>query len=537
MMKTILIVDDIKVNLKVLEVLLTRNGYAVLSSMSAEKALFLLQERSCDLIISDIQMPEMDGIQFCRLCQLDEKLRHIPFIFYSSIQNIDQTRQLAQKVGARNVIRKPADPARLLKTISTVLAEQSCRFSLQRRRQESPPDPLPWAPVPPGREMFFDRLLENVPGIVWSLDENGDFTYISPSVERLTGFTVSRIRKMGKSGWLNRIHSADEKKIRMAYKQLFQENSPLDIVYRFECLDNRLVWFHEKSGLPYANEAKGCFRVDGLTTDISPRIQAKDRRIRIMEQDVVSIFSKGISHDLDNLLNGIVDYIQLSAMTSENLEARDRFLANALKISRSALDLNQDILLLSNKDKSVEKNSLLTRVAARTVQSLLKGSDIQYRVDMPDELWPCRVDPQLMARALEYVIINACEAVSQRKDGMIVLAFQNLSIESIEKDPDDNRSKFETDLGPGRYVRVVIQDNGCGIYDKSLHRIFYPYYSTKPRDMKKGVGLSLGLTRVIVLQHRGEMVVHSRKNHGTKVTIFLPANTEDTWNEDRSDRG
>ncbi len=78
----------------------------------------------------------------------------------------------------------------------------------------------------------------------------------------------------------------------MAYKQLFQENSPLDIVYRFECLDNRLVWFHEKSGLPYVNEAEGCFRVDGLTTDISPRIQAKDRRIRIMEQDVVSIFQK-----------------------------------------------------------------------------------------------------------------------------------------------------------------------------------------------------------------------------------------------------
>ncbi len=100
MMKTILIVDDIKVNLKVLEVLLTRNGYAVLSSMSAEKALFLLQERSCDLIISDIQMPEMDGIQFCRLCQLDEN-SGTSLYFYSSIQNIDQTRQLAQKVGAR----------------------------------------------------------------------------------------------------------------------------------------------------------------------------------------------------------------------------------------------------------------------------------------------------------------------------------------------------------------------------------------------------------------------------------------------------
>lgn len=80
-MKTILIVDDIKVNLKVLEVLLTRNGYRVLPALSAEKALVLLQDHSCDLIISDIQMPEMDGFQFCRLCQLDERSGISPLCF------------------------------------------------------------------------------------------------------------------------------------------------------------------------------------------------------------------------------------------------------------------------------------------------------------------------------------------------------------------------------------------------------------------------------------------------------------------------
>ncbi len=121
-MKTILIVDDIKVNLKVLEVLLTRNGYRVLPALSAEKALVLLQDHSCDLIISDIQMPEMDGFQFCRLCQLDEALRYIPLVFYSSARDEKHIRQQARKVGACAVIRKPADPAKLLKTIDTILA-------------------------------------------------------------------------------------------------------------------------------------------------------------------------------------------------------------------------------------------------------------------------------------------------------------------------------------------------------------------------------------------------------------------------------
>jgi CheY-like chemotaxis protein len=192
-MKKILIVDDIKVNLKVLEVLLTRNGYAVLSAMSAAKALILLQEHPCDLIISDIQMPEMDGFQFCRLCQLDEKLKSIPFIFYSSARDGKQIRQQARKVGAYTVVRKPADPAGLLKTIDIVLKD-----AMNRTMASS------------GRKRGYNRRTDPVPGAVrWTLDANGDFTNISPAVARLTGFSVDHIQEMGKSGWLDRVHPSN----------------------------------------------------------------------------------------------------------------------------------------------------------------------------------------------------------------------------------------------------------------------------------------------------------------------------------------
>lgn len=533
-MKTILIVDDIKVNLKVLEVLLTRNGYAVLSVMSAGKALLLLQDHPCDLIISDIQMPEMDGFQFCRLCKLDEKLRHIPIIFYSATKALDQVRQKALKVGAQAVIRKPADPARLLKTIHTVLVEHASRLKKRQQKGSDADHFLPGMPLFAGQKGFSDRLLETVPGIVWTLDGKGDFVYISPAVERLTGFSVSNIQKMGKSEWLNRIHSVDEKNVRMSFKRLFQENVPLDVVYRFKCLDNRFVWFHEKSGIPYENEAEGCCRVDGFITDISSRMLDQDRRMTFREQDVINIFSKGVSHDLDNLLTGIADYIQLSAMTSATPKDRGRFLANALEISRRGLGLSRHISLLSKKEIPVEKNALFSRVATRVVRSLLEDSGIQYRLDMPKGLLPCRVDTRLMARALESVIVNACEAVAQKNDGLITVTLQNFS---IENDPDTRRSIPEINLGSGRYVQAIIQDNGCGMDDELIHRIFYPYYSTKPREMKKGVGLSLAVTRSIVLRHGGEIAVYSRKNHGTKMKIFLPAETEDTWYENHFDRG
>jgi signal transduction histidine kinase len=174
-------------------------------------------------------------------------------------------------------------------------------------------------------------------------------------------------------------------------------------------------------------------------------------------------------------------------------------------------------------------------VVARVARSLLDGSDVQYRVNMPRGLWPCRVDTRLMARALEAVLVNACEAVAHKTDRLIDVTLKNLVID--ENGPVEAPGILDIHLRPGRYVQAVIRDNGSGIDEPSLHRIFYPYFSLKPRDMKKGVGLGLAICRVIVLRHGGGMAVESRKNHGTKMKIILPAETEETGYENRFDRG
>lgn len=73
--------------------------------------------------------------------------------------------------------------------------------------------------------------------------------------------------------------------------------------------------------------------------------------------------------------------------------------------------------------------------------------------------------------------------------------------------------------------------------DESLCQIFDPYYSSKSVGIKNGVGLSLAMARAIVHRHGGEVAVDSRKHHGTKLIICLPAVTEESWYENRFDRG
>jgi CheY-like chemotaxis protein len=80
----ILAVDDKPENLYLLQALLRGHGHVVDSATNGLDALELAQRSNSDVIVSDILMPRMDGFQLCRELKMDERLRHIPFVFYTA---------------------------------------------------------------------------------------------------------------------------------------------------------------------------------------------------------------------------------------------------------------------------------------------------------------------------------------------------------------------------------------------------------------------------------------------------------------------
>jgi putative nucleotidyltransferase with HDIG domain len=118
----ILIVDDAVVNLYVLETLLKGSGYEVASAGDGSEALAYLWANPCDLIISDILMPRMDGFQLCRECKRDPVLREIPFVFYTATYTEPKDQEFALSLGADRFIVKPMAPKELLKIIGEAIA-------------------------------------------------------------------------------------------------------------------------------------------------------------------------------------------------------------------------------------------------------------------------------------------------------------------------------------------------------------------------------------------------------------------------------
>ena len=112
-------------------------------------------------------------------------------------------------------------------------------------------------------------------------------------------------------------------------------------------------------------------------------------------------------------------------------------------------------------------------------------------------------------------MLNAMEAMSPESGGRLWIIAANESM-------PENQGNIPT-LAPGNYVRISIQDQGCGISSEHLPRIFDPYFSTKQRGYQKGMGLGLALCDAIIRKHGGAITVQSKLGKGTTFHAYIPA--------------
>ena len=122
-------------------------------------------------------------------------------------------------------------------------------------------------------EERYRRLIENIPDVTWTRDQEGKASFISANVERLYGYTPAEVCADPLGLWLGRIHPDDVERVKRAYARLFEQGQPYDVEYRIRHRDGRWLWLHDRSVATFERGGVRC--ASGLFTDITERKQTE----------------------------------------------------------------------------------------------------------------------------------------------------------------------------------------------------------------------------------------------------------------------
>lgn len=126
----ILIVDDLSVNVKILENIIKMEGYETLCALSVQEALDVMNKTMPELILSDLSMPGMDGLEFCKLLKSNPRTREIPFIFIT-VANSGEEKKAAFLAGAVDFIPKPFERTEVVMRVRNQLNSYYIRQEMQ----------------------------------------------------------------------------------------------------------------------------------------------------------------------------------------------------------------------------------------------------------------------------------------------------------------------------------------------------------------------------------------------------------------------
>jgi len=234
--------------------------------------------------------------------------------------------------------------------------------------------------------------------------------------------------------------------------------------------------------------------------------------LQAQKMEAIGTLAGGIAHDYNNLMSIIMGNLSMAMEEVEPGSDLGDFLNEIDIVSRKIRDLTHKLMSFSRGGKPVKEVGPLNELLKSALDAIPADSRISVNEAISPDLWHVPHDSYKTGAAIRNVVTNGVEAMPD--GGMITIKAENLTVEN--KDPS-------LPLGPGDFVHISIQDQGKGIPEEQMDKIFDPYFSSKERGVQKGMGLGLATAYAIIKQHGGHIQIDSSLGAGTTVNIYLPA--------------
>lgn len=483
----ILIIDDISNNIYALENLLMNEDRTFFKATSGDDGLKLALSKSIDLIILDVQMPEMDGFEVAHMLKSNKRTKDIPILFASAEYKEQKNILKGLEEGAIDYLFKPLDPEITKAKVNILL-----KLELQRKKLVESNSALEKSSI----------LINNCLDIICTIDlETFSFEAFNGAMVNVLGYSKEEIATRDLLFFLN-----DEGKERVLELRKTNQDT-LSFETQIICKDGSHRWLQwnivVKAAKWFSNARDITERkikddeIIRLNQDLKENIQ----QLEVVNNELES-FSYSVSHDLRAPLRSINNYSQmLEDAFGDQMDVKSTKLLGNIKRNAFKMDtLIDDLLAFSRLGrKSVQKQTInVTELMQQTyteIQTPLQKGELIIAT-LPN----IEADYNLLKQVVINLISNAIKYSSKVEHPII-------QIGSTKKD--------------GRII-YFIKDNGAGFdmeYSDKLFGVFQRLHSTKEFE---GTGVGLAIVKRIIEKHGGSVWAESKVGEGATFYFSLP---------------
>jgi PAS domain S-box-containing protein len=521
----VLNVDDDAANRYVKTRSLEMGEMEVIEAETGSAALALIAERQPLLVLLDVNLPDVGGLEVCRRIKADWP--DIVVIQISATAITPAEKVIGLESGADCYLTTPVEPIELIAVTRAMLrlrhAESQAQEASERYRMivESAVDYAIFTCGLDGRISSWNSGAQAILGYLPEdiIGEPCALIFMADDVVADVPDTEMRAAHQGISVRAERWHRRrDGTRFWCSGRMVALRDRRGQVVGYLKILYDRSLEKEARDALEALNaelEHRVAERTrdlaqanEKLRTEIAERVRAGEQIRQLQKMEALGQLTGGIAHDFNNLLTAILGGLEVTRRRIEDPRSL-RLIDSSISAAQRGAKLVAQLMAFARK-QNLQMEYLPLNTLVNDMRELLArsvGAAVRLTYDLAPEVWPVMADANQVQTALLNLAINARDAMPG--GGTLRIATGNLCV-----------SDAEADLSPGGYAVLTVQDNGTGMPEEVQARLFEPFFTTK--DVGKGTGLGLAQVYGFVRQSGGNVRVHSVVGEGTTFTILLP---------------
>lgn len=367
----------------------------------------------------------------------------------------------------------------------------------------------------------YKLIFENVNDAIVFLDSAGTIIEVNRKTKEIFGLGQEELGGKDFREFSHLFPHEEFGKVMRIFDNMFAEASnPSEVIHVVRSDGSKVIVEVNARLVLKGSDIKGLLIV---VREITKRVNAEEENkklgvqlFRAQKMEALGTMASGVAHDFNNSLGTMILNAGVALEeTSPKGEVR-HYLEQILKTGKSSKKLVHQILTFS-RDKEVVRKPMNIAVIVKETLEMLK-SMLPSSTEIHEKIDPHVLPVMADATQIQQLVMNLCSNGSQAmkdKGGTLIVSLENVHFDRPCPDV-----LLGASVGPGRFVKLTVKDNGHGIAPEIRDRVFDPFFTTKKQG--EGTGLGLSVVHGVVASHEGSVAIYSEPGRGTSFMIYFP---------------